>query len=95
MVFWRSAAAADRVDAQYGRDTLIQFLEHVASTNENQTRCSCDERVWGEFFDLGTGGDDYLCESKLWSHDRIHNQALDEEWTSENGDAKIVLVKFC
>ena len=37
------------LNAQYGRDTLIQFLEHVASTNENQTRCSCDERVWGEF----------------------------------------------
>ena len=24
------------------------------------------------FFDLGTGGDDYLYESKLWSHDRFH-----------------------
>ena len=44
---------------------------------------------WRELFDLGTGGDDSLCESKLWSHDRFHKQALDEEWTSEDGDVKI------
>ena len=43
---------------------------------------------------MGTGGDDYLYEFKLWSHDRVHKQALDEEWTSEDGDVKVVLVKF-
>ena len=59
-------------NARYGRDTLVQFLQHVASTNENQAKCSCDDRVWVEFFELGTGGDDYLYESKLWSHDRVH-----------------------
>ena len=36
------------------------------------SQCSCDDRVWVEFFELGTGGDDYLYESKLWSHDRCH-----------------------
>ena len=30
----------------------------------------------------------------LWSHDRVHKQVLDEEWTSEDGDVKIVPVKF-
>ena len=78
------------LNAQCGRDKLVQFLQHVASTNENQTQCSCDDRVWGEFFDC----DDSLYESKLWSHDRVHKQALDEEWTSEDGDVKIVLVNF-
>ena len=66
----------------------------LASTNENHTRCSCDDCVWCKNFDLVTGGDDNLCESKLWSHDRTHNQALDEERTSEDGDEKRVLVKF-
>ena len=60
------------LNAQYGRDTLVQFLQHVLGTNENQTQCSCDDRVWSEFSDLSTGGDDYLYESKLWSHDRFH-----------------------
>ena len=35
-----------------------------------------------------------MCESKLWSHDRVHKQALDKEWTSEDRDVKTVLVKF-
>ena len=35
------------------------------------------------FFDWVTGGDDCMYESKLWSHDRIHTQALDEEWTRD------------
>ena len=61
--------------------------------SENQTRCGGDDRVWGEFFDWVTGGDDHLYESKLWSHDRIH-MALDEERTREDGDVKKVLVKF-
>ena len=60
----------------------------------NQTRCSGDDRVQSEFFDWVTGGDDYLCESKLWNHDRIHTEALDEKRTSEDGDVKRVLVKF-
>ena len=33
-------------------------------------------------------------ESELWSHDRIHTQALSKERTGENGDVKRVLVKF-
>ena len=82
------------LNALCGRNALVQFLQHVANTNENQTGCNCDECVWGKFFDLGAGGDDYLYESKLWSHDRIYNQALDELWTSEDGDVKIVFVKF-
>ena len=51
------------MNARYCRDTLVQFLRHVASTNENQTRCSCDERVCGKFFDLFKGGDACLYES--------------------------------
>ena len=66
----------------------------IAIMSENQTRCSGDDRVWSEFFDWVTGGDDYLYGSKLLSHDRIHNEALGEEWTSEEGDVKMVLVKF-
>ena len=62
--------------------------------SENQNRCSGDDRVWNEFFDWVTGGDDYLYESKLWSHDRMHPQAVDEEWTRDDGDVKRVLVKF-
>ena len=58
------------LSAQYVRNTLVQSSKNVDSTNENQTQCSCDDRVWSEFFDLGTGGD-YLYESKLWSHDRV------------------------
>ena len=46
-----------------------------------------------EFFDWVTGGDGYLYESKLWSHDRIH-MTLDEERTREDGDVKTVLVTF-
>ena len=41
------------LNAQYDQDTLVQFLQHVTSTNENQTWCSCDDRVWGEFFRFG------------------------------------------
>ena len=55
---------------------------------------SCDDRVWCEFFDLVTGGDDDLYEYQLWSHDRIHTQALGEERTGEDEDVKRVLVKF-
>ena len=40
-------------NALCGRDTWVQFSQHVASTNENQTQCSCDDRVWCGFFDLG------------------------------------------
>ena len=83
-----------RVASNRSLDRLVQFLQHVDSTIENQTQCSCDERFCGKLFDLGTGGDDYLYESKLWSHDRVPKQALDEEWTSQDGDVKIVLVKF-
>ena len=61
--------------------------------SENQTRCSGDDRVWSEFSRLVTGGDDYLYESKLWSHDRIH-MAVDEERTREDGDVKKVLVQI-
>ena len=35
-----------------------------------------------------------IFESELWRHDRIHTQALSEEWTRENCDVKRVLVKF-
>ena len=37
-----------------------------------------------------TGGDGYLCDfkSELWSHDRIHTQALSTDRTGENGDVK-------
>ena len=42
-------------------------------------RCGGDGRVQSEFSDWVTGGDDSLCESKLWDHDRIHKQTLDEE----------------
>ena len=34
-----------------------------------------------------------MYESKLWRHDRIHTQALDEERTRDDGDVKRVLVK--
>ena len=50
--------------------------------------CSGDDRVWGEFFDWVTGGDDHLYESKLWSYDRIHTPALHEEWTRDDGDVE-------
>ena len=53
------------MNARYCRDTLVQFLRHVASTSENQTRCSCDHRVWAAFFDSVTGSDDYWYDSKL------------------------------
>ena len=62
--------------------------------SENQTMCSGDDLVWSEFFEWVIGGDDSLYESKLWSHDCIHTQALDEEWTRDDGDVKKVLVKF-
>ena len=49
-----------------------------AIMSENQTRCSGDDRVQSGIFFSVTGGDDYLYESKLWNHDRVHTQALDE-----------------
>ena len=70
------------------RDTLVQLLRRIAIMSENQTMCSGDDRVWGEFFDCVTGGDGYLYESKLWSHDRIHNQALGEQRTGEDDHMK-------
>ena len=79
--------------ARYGRDTLVQLLRRIAIMSENQTRYGGDDRVWNEFFDWHSGGDDYSYESKLWSHDRIH-MALNEEWTRHDGDVKKVLVKF-
>ena len=82
------------LNAQCCRDTLVQLLRRIAIMSENQTMCSGDDRVWSEFFDWVTGGDDYLYESKFWSHDRIHTQALDDEWTRDDGDVKKVLVKF-
>ena len=82
------------LNAQYGRDTLVQLLRRIAIMSGNQTRCSGDDLVWSEFFDWVTGGDDYSYESKLWRHDRIHAQALSEERIGENGDEKRVLVKF-
>ena len=43
---------ADRdVECTVCRDTLVQLLRRIAITSENQTRCSGDDRVWGEFFD--------------------------------------------
>ena len=62
--------------------------------SENQTRCSADDRVQSEFFLFGYWCDDYLCESKLWNHDRIHTPALDEERTRVDGDVQKVLAKF-
>ena len=81
------------LNAWYGRDTLLQKLQCIAIMSGNQTRCSGDDCVSGEFFGWVTGGDDYLCKSKLWGHDRIH-MALDEERTRKDGDVKKVLVKF-
>ena len=81
------------LNARYGRDTLVQLLRHIAIMSENQTRCCGDDRVGGEFFDSVTGGDDYLYETKPWSHDRIH-MAFDEERTREDGDVKKVLLEF-
>ena len=78
--------------ARCGRDTLVQLLRRIAIMSENQTRCSGDDSVWGEFFSIGSH-DDYLYEPKLWSHDRVH-MALDEERTREDGDVEKVLVKF-
>ena len=46
------------------------------------------------FFGWVTGGDDYLYESKLWSHDHIHTQASSGERARVDGDVKRVLVKF-
>ena len=37
-------------NAQYCRDTLVQFLRRTAIMSENQTRCSSDDRVESEFF---------------------------------------------
>ena len=62
--------------------------------SENHDRCSGDDRVWRELFGWVTGGDDYLDESKLWSHDRIHTQPPSGEHAREDGDVKRVLVKF-
>ena len=83
----------EMLNGRYGRDTRVQLLRRIAIVSENQTRCSGDDRVWGESFDWVTGGDDYLYKSKLWSLDPIH-MALDEERTREDGDVKKVLVKF-
>ena len=80
----------EMLKARYGRDTLVQLLRHIAIMSESQTRCSGDDRVWCEFLDWVTGGDDYVYKSKLWSHDRIHMD-LDEERTREDGDVKRVL----
>ena len=55
--------------------------------SENQTKCSGDDRVWGESFCWVTSGDDCFNETELWSHDRIH-MALDEERTRVVGDLK-------
>ena len=71
----------EMLTALHCRDTMVQLLRRIAIMRENQTMCSGDDRVWGDFFDWVTGGDDYLYESKLWSHDRIHNQAFVEEQT--------------
>ena len=84
----------EMLNARYCRNTLVQSLRRIAIMSENQTWCSSDDRVQSEFFDWVTGGDDYLYESKLWNHDRIHTQALDEEWNKVDGDVKRVLLKF-
>ena len=73
----------DMLNAQYCRDTHVQLSRRIAIMSENQTRCSGDDRVQSEFFGWVTGGDDSLYDSKLWNHDRIHTQALDEEWTRD------------
>ena len=76
------------LNARCCQDTLVQFLRRIAIMSENQTMCSGDNRIWGEFFDWVTEGGDYLYESKLGSHYRIHTQALGEEWTGEDDDVK-------
>ena len=70
------------------QDSLVQFLRRIATMSEDQVKCIYNSRVCGEFFDWVTSCDDYLYESKLWSHDRIHTQALSEERTGEDGDVK-------
>ena len=60
MVFWRPVVVLmEMLNAQYCRDTLVQLLRRIAIMSENQTKCSGDDRVWGEFFCWVTGGDDY------------------------------------
>ena len=82
----------EMLNARYGRDSLVQLLRRIAIMSENQARCSGDDRVWSEFFDWVTGGDDYLYKSTLWSHDRIH-MALDEErkrgWRREESACEV------
>ena len=68
------------------QDSLEQLLWRGATMSEDQVKCIYNSRVCGEFFRLGC--DDYLYESKLWSHDRIHTQHLSEERTGEDGDVK-------
>ena len=54
--------------ARYCRDTLLQFLRHIAIMSEDQTMCSCNHRVCSGFFQLGTDCDDYLYGSRV-AHD--------------------------
>ena len=91
---WQVWQLMEMLNARYCRATLVQLLRRIAIMSENPAMSSGDDRVWGEFFDWVTGGDDYSYESKLWSHNRIHTQALGEEWTRDDGDVKRVLVKF-
>ena len=61
----------EMLNAQCCRDTLAQLLRRIVIMSETQTMCSGDDRVWFEFFDWVTSGDDYwywyFYESKLWS----------------------------
>ena len=71
------------------QDSLVQLLRRIATMSEDQVKCIYNSRVCGEFFLNGLQScDDYLYESKLWSNDRIHTQALSEERTGDHGDLK-------
>ena len=50
---------------RYCQDTLVQLLRRIAIMIENRIRCSGDDRVRSEFFDLVTGCDCSLYEAKV------------------------------
>ena len=73
--------------AWFCRDSLEKVSRRIAIMSEDRNTCGYEYRVDSEFFGC-TVCDDCLYRSMLWSRDRIHTQALGEEWTKEDDDVK-------
>ena len=54
---------ADIID--HVKERTWKLLRRIAIMSEDQTMCSCNNRVCSEFFHRGTGGDDCLYESRV------------------------------